>query len=67
LKVNDILKIIEVERIVLIKNDSEVQFNWNNWDSYRDIHDKKLEDRYGDSEIKYISVNKYNELEIVVQ
>lgn len=67
MKINELLSIIEVEKLIVIDNNYSESFKWNNWDSYRNDNDVKLEDKYGECEIIYISVSKYNELEIAIK
>lgn len=67
MKINEVLSIIEVERLVVINNDNTEEFKWNNWDSYRNYGDIKLQEKYGECEISYISINRYNELELAIK
>mgnify|MGYP000331396689 CR=1 FL=1 len=67
MKVKELLKIIEVEKVLVIYKDYIENFKWNNWDSFRDYNDIKLEEKYGEYEIEYISINKYNEFELAIK
>ena len=67
MKVKELLKIIEVEKVLVIYKDYIENFKWNNWDSFRDYNDIKLEEKDGEYEIEYISINKYNEFELAIK
>lgn len=67
MKVKELLKIIEEDTVLVIYKNCIENFKWNNWDSFRDSDDVKLEEKYGEYEIEYISINKCNEFELAIK
>lgn len=67
MKVGEVLEFIEVEKLVVISNNGIEKFKSNNLDTYIDNEEVKIEEKYSEREIIYISVSRYNELELVIK